>query len=843
MKKSLWFGLLLISASWLFFIPIFTKQDEKIGFLLLIVGIICNIFSFWKSKPIYLHKKYLFLLIPLSLSILIIPYPFNIGIILFAISIIISALSNKILTGDKANAIFKGLSLTGFILIFQAAFFPFYQIFVSHGHRVDILSPIISAIGNFLGLKTSVNNGIVFIQTIQQTYPFTITWEKFGFFIWLNILIGAMILFILIYRKQKILSHILIFLSVSAIYLILRCITLIHLYITMLELEIFWNPWFMLLSFLPLVLLLMKILPLNSKKSVENKVIMPNLTKKHVIVMIIFFIFIFSIVGALTFQDPGSKKEGRVLIDEYHSEWEDTIKPLDKEWYGMLSTYNYYSWAEWLNHYYQIEKNVNDVLNLDLLDKYDILILKCPTNAYSGEEINAITQFVEKGGGLFLIGDHTDVFGMNTFLNQVSQQFGIRFRTDATYEIGTGMMSIYKPDQIFSNPIVKNLKQFEFMTSCTLDAPLFSENVIIGNRIISEPGTYSTENFFRESVASPESEFGFLLQASAVKYGKGRVIAFTDSTVFSSFSVFTDGYQKFTLGVLDYLNRENVFAYLNTVFIGLAGISFILLVYVLRKERKVKAVFLCLSIGLLSFSLATPFFSYVNSINYSLPSPHSDFKQICFVQEYSDFNISLKPRLIISEGKQNYGTFFVWTQRVSGIPSVELTLDNAIKKGDIIVFINPKKSFKDSDINAINDFVKNGGKILVMDSVQNSKSTTNELIGNFGIWINENIQNQRLFLNNTDIFENRTIGNISYPYLSIIGGETMFINEKNETQISIVELHNKITGKNGTIVVVVDSYTFSDASMGGTFSEPNDNQILIYKTEYFIFEELLSIQG
>jgi hypothetical protein len=71
----------------------------------------------------------------------------------------------------------------------------------------------------------------------------------------------------------------------------------------------------------------------------------------------------------------------------------------------------------------------------------------------------------------------------------------------------------------------------------------------------------------------------------------------------------------------------------------------------------------------------------------------------------------------------------------------------------------------------------------------------------------------------------------------------MFINEKNETQISIVELHNKITGKNGTIVVVVDSYTFSDASMGGTFSEPNDNQILIYKTEYFIFEELLSIQG
>lgn len=839
MRRLLWLGLLLTSASWLFFVPIFNIPDEKIGILLLILGTICNIFSFWSSKPIYFKERYLVLFIPLLLAIFIIPYPFNIGVILLTIGFIFSALARKISTGEKTNIIFKGISLTGFILILQAALFPFYQIFVSHGHRADIFSPVISPVGNLLGLKTSVNNGIVYVQTAQQTYPFTVTWEKLGFFMWFNILIGALILFILFYRKRKILFHILIFFIVSALYFILRFVIFVHLYINTLELEIFWNPWYMLLSFLPLALLLMKILPLRNSKPEKKRIIVLKLTKRNVIAMILIFIFIFSIVGAFAFQDPGSNKNGRVLIDEYHSEWEDTTRPLDKEWYGMLSTYNYYSWAEWLNYYYHVDRNINETLTKELLDNYDILILKCPTNAYTDEEINAITQFVKQGGGLFLIGDHTNVFGMNTYLNPVAKKFGISFKTDATYEIGTGMLSTYRPGEIFPHPIIKNLKRFDFMTSCTLDAPLFSENVIMGNRLISEPGTYSTENFFSESVATPESEFGFFLQSVAIKYGKGRVVAFTDSTVFSSFSVFTDGYQTYSLGVLDYVNRENVYAYINIVLLGIGIISLFSLIYFVRKERKIKIISLFLFIGLLSFSTAAPIFSYVNTVNYPLPSPHSDFKQVCFVQEHSNFDISLEPRLIQSEEEQNYGTFFVWTQRIGCIPSVESMLDDAIQKGDIIVFIDPIKSFSDKDINLIVGFIENGGKMLVMDSITNSKSTTNELISNFGMWITKKSEKLPLFDNMSDIDDNKSKGNILSPYLSITGGETKIFDERNETQIGVMNFYNELTGKNGTVVVVVDSYSFRDVNMGGVFNEPNDDQIEIYKTEFFIFEELL----
>ncbi|UCD12922.1 MAG: hypothetical protein JSW60_04975 [Thermoplasmatales archaeon] len=837
MKRLLWLGLLFISSSWLFFIPIFTSTEWKTGVFFLTIGILCNIIALRKDKPKQIDKKHLVLLIPLVLSILIINYPYNIGLIVLAIGLLVYAVTNQ-LKYEKTHAVIAGISLSGVIFTIQTALFPFYSIIVSHGHRIDILSPIVSSVGNLLGLKTSVNNGIVFVQTFQQTYPFTTTLEKLGFYTWFNILIGFLVLLVLLYGKRKILLNIFIFFIGSFLYLILRYVAFIHLYISTVELDIFWNPWYMSISFIPLALLLMKILPL--KDGDIGTIFSKNLkiNRKQVTALVMIFIFVFSMIGAFAFQDPGCKKNGRVLIDEYHSDWEDTTKPLTKDWYGMLSTYNYYSWAEWLNHYYHVERN-NNTLTTSLLENYDILILKCPTNSYSTQEIWSVVQFVEKGGGLYLIGDHTDVFGMNTFLNQVSDYFGIRFKTDATYELGTGMMSVYEPDDMFPHTTVQNVKQFDFMTSCTLEAPFTSENVIIGNRLISEPGTYSTENFFRESTASPESEYGFLLQVVAVKYGKGRVVAFSDSTVFSSFSMFSDGYQSFTLGVMEYLNRVNSYQYLNTVLFAVAIFSLIVSIYLLRNERKTKILFLFLLVGLLSFSTAKPVFSYMIGLHYPLPNAHSDYIQVCFDQEYSGFNVSLQPTLGLYYEKDNYGTFYVWTQRVGCIPSLEKTLEGATKKGDIVVFINPIKSFETEDVDTVTNFVENGGRILLMDSIRNSDSTANELIGNFGIWINYNTAHRGLHHSFNDSSDNSTIGNITSPYLSITGGERVLFSENNETYASVAEFYNETTGKTGKIVVVVDSYSFSDPIMGGAFTEPDERQMQIFNTEFFIFEELL----
>ena len=91
----------------------------------------------------------------------------------------------------------------------------------------------------------------------------------------------------------------------------------------------------------------------------------------------------------------------------------------------------------------------------------------------------------------------------------------------------------------------------------------------------------------------------------------------------------------------------------------------------------------------------------------------------------------------------------------------------------------------------------------------------------------------------SDAGENKSRGSILSPYLSISGGEKIIISERNETQIGVMNYYNDITGINGTIVVVVDSYTFRDENMGGVFNEPNEEQIELYKTEFLILEDIL----
>ena len=99
----------------------------------------------------------------------------------------------------------------------------------------------------------------------------------------------------------------------------------------------------------------------------------------------------------------------------------------------------------------------------------------------------------------------------------------------------------------------------------------------------------------------------------------------------------------------------------------------------------------------------------------------------------------------------------------------------------------------------------------------NEDSTANEILDVFEIEIN-----------------NGPDGN-----LSIIGGEPVVVSGDNETSISIFETYNQELGVTGRVVVIVDSYNFSDQIFGGPFAEPDARQLMFYNTEFYIFEELL----
>jgi len=815
MRRLLLLGLVLLSCSWLFILPIFTSPNYLIGFLFITIGVICFITGLGDYKIDYFNKKYIILLVPLILCIILIPFPLTLGPILILISVL-HLLSRSYLKCGRFNNVSIGLFFSGIILTFQMLFFPVYSIVATHFHRVDFLSGFTSVVGRLFGLETSVNNGVIFVQTFQEIYPFTTTLEKLGFFPWFSIFIGFLVLLFFFPRVKKIGLYLLGFLVLSVIFVLLRYVSLVFIFTNTGDLSVFWNPFIITLSFILFALLLMKFMSFKDFSFSFDFLKNLRFKRSRFVMFLLVSLSVFLLVGGFVFQDPGSEKNGRVLIDEKHSLWEVSTRPMDKEWYGQNSTYNYYSWAEWLDYYYQVERNTNISLTSDLLNNYDILVLKCPTSSYSDEEVDDIVCFVENGGGLYLIGDHTNILGMNSYLNKVASRFGIVFNTDATFKLGTREESTFVPEALFPHIAVKNVESFNFLTSCSLQAPVNSENVIVGNSIFAEPGTYSTEMFFREAENLPDIDYGLILQSAAVKHGNGRVLAFTDSTCFSGFCMFMDGYEDFNLGVFEYLNRSNMFNYLNLVFIVLSFILLGISLYLLRKKEKTMILTVFIFIGMFSFAIGAPVFSYVNNASYQTPEGHTDYIKVCFDQEHSFFKTSPNPFVSLENMEDDYNVFFVWTQRVGCFPSLEKTLESSVSNGNAVVMINPNVDFDDKEINLVSSYVRAGGKLLLMDTVDNVDSTSNQLLQSFNIWLSKNSTSDILEINGY--------------------GLDISVSEDNITSIGV-----KGWG-NGVIVVMVDSYLFSDEKMGPldrTFTVPNDTQRWVYNIEYFIFEELL----
>jgi hypothetical protein len=134
--------------------------------------------------------------------------------------------------------------------------------------------------------------------------------------------------------------------------------------------------------------------------------------------------------------------------------------------------------------------------------------------------VESIKAFVKKGGGLCLISDHTNVFGMSNFINPVAGSFGLRFRYEATYDLNSGNLTEYKRPAIMPHPIVQHMPPFLFGTSCTLEAPLTADSVITGYGLKSMYADYSQKNFFSDVPETPAMDFG-LGRCSQARQGKG----------------------------------------------------------------------------------------------------------------------------------------------------------------------------------------------------------------------------------------------------------------------------------------------------------------------------------
>lgn len=430
------------------------------------------------------------------------------------------------------------------------------------------------------------------------------------------------------------------------------------------------------------------------------------------------------LVVAIGYEDPGRRHSKGILIDEYHSDWEWTERPFDTEWFGEKSTYNYYCLAEFLAQHYPLERG-HEAFTPELLERFGTIVLKVPTQAYQQQEVEALVSFVERGGGLVLIGDHTNVFGSSEFLNQVATRFDFRFVEDVTYDLLTGGLSLWDKPRLLPHPVVQNMPTMLFGSSCSLRAAPTLGAAMVGYRLRTLPADYSQRSFFPEKRLHQNGRSGAFNQALAVKSGKGRVAAFTDSTIFSNFFIFMPGKPELALGLVEWAHRANRWSWFNPIA-GLFGLA--LVAAALLSRARLLAP---LAAATLSGALAIELVDSLNRSSYPLPEPLTLYVKIAFEGEHSDFFI---PELRLTQtGDKDFDAFYVWMQRLGFVPRKEPTLERALVGSRAVVLVDPKLPFSADELAATEAFVRRGAGLLVLADRDNESSTAGQLLAHFGL--------------------------------------------------------------------------------------------------------------
>jgi hypothetical protein len=436
--------------------------------------------------------------------------------------------------------------------------------------------------------------------------------------------------------------------------------------------------------------------------------------------------------AAVAWDPIGGRKEGRVMVVERHSTWEPTTRPYDTTWYGELASYNYAAMYDYLNQYFQMSRLLeSDKIDDATLQKCDVLMIKTPTARYSPDEVRAVQRFVERGGGLLLIGDHTNLDRSSTTMNDLIRPMGFAFRNDLLFSFEDSPYDELYVRPMLPHPAAQHVPWFDFAVSCSIDPGHgVCRPVITGTRLWSMGPDYTHfENFHPIPQHCPEMRYGAFIQALAARYGQGRAIAFGDSTIFSSFCVFQPGKAELMLNMLEWLNHANPpfnprpwLIVLGLLLLG-GGI------WLVEDFGRFWLTFL--SAGVFGWAVAAVIIA--TAAVRAMPLPECQRPQTEVVIDRTTSAVPLSKGAYISGQGEGYGLFEQWISRLQ-CHTVRKEGDDAFS-GDVLVAICPSQPVDASYRHRLIQYVENGGKLIVLDSPENKDSTANSLLWPFGLSI------------------------------------------------------------------------------------------------------------
>jgi hypothetical protein len=550
----------------------------------------------------------------------------------------------------------------------------------------------------------------------------------------------------------------------------------------------------------------------------------------------------------------------RILIDDGHGPWESSTVPVNTESYGRLTLYNYSLLRQWLAVHHSVEVTLTDSSIPNNLREYQVLILKTPAKDYSPEEIERVRKYVDEGGGLLLIGDHTNLFGHTQRLNAMAAPYGITFRADATFPWpDRDPPYVHQPSHSSGvDRMLNGLGPFAVLTAASVtDSSLVGMPIVRSTAVISEAADYSNMNYFGPLRLSPDDRVAPLALAIAKPYGNGKVVAWGESTMWSSFSLFHPEYPELILRLLGYLGTPSrhsegkITAIMAVIFLLVLAVW---IVYRFGRISMLQIILLSLPLGgligaSLSFQPAWP------DVSQRVPST---IRSIAVDLQHSKTSLRIDPTRHTINEQNVYTAFYGWISRTEVWP-FPVKDWNTLSVTRPLLILNPVLHYTEQEIATIGNFVRTGGTLFVLDDgAHGTDSTAPEVLMQFGLqyrlnadvdmlysprygiepWLAAGVALSPLALGLEAIGEVQPASaprfRAANSQLSVTGGTPLAV-----TASGNVVWARKAFGE-GKVLVFTKGQTFHQLSFGDIWggTEPGAGRQQLYQLEYEIIREL-----
>ncbi len=361
------------------------------------------------------------------------------------------------------------------------------------------------------------------------------------------------------------------------------------------------------------------------------------------------------------YERPVEKDGPWILTDHYHAR-----KQNNEDYVLTKDTFNYqgvFGFRRAFNHLEKAGYNWASIRTMELsperLEGFDVLFINLVSGTrpdFTDDEVDTIIDFVDQGGGLFVIADHTNVYHhaerVNRFLKPMGVEVLYHIAVDYPPEHAVAGLGWILVDNLTDHPIAEDLD----MVSLQTGGPMESDGPVALTSEESfadfwdpedDGGFYGNWKFDGDEEVEPK---GPLQVFAGVEYGEGRVVVAGDQNMFGD----------------AWLHMVDNFELMMNSFEWAA-----------QQEDKAEV----------RLRDVRPKGTIVG-----LEQPHSDFKGG-------------------SPGGKGYFVFFVNLNRdhdVTGTGNVRL--DN---EQDVLMMLNPRKDFSDDEVEDIREYLDAGKKVFV----------------------------------------------------------------------------------------------------------------------------------